>query len=156
LLLLLLLLFVTFIDRDCYFVIVILFCWISLIVTAFLGTTGIFVCFSLSALIAPRRSLLYLGGILGSCLSFLFWASLLNIFFRSYFVFQLELYLGLFVFCGYVLYDTQLLLVKVEAGDRDYIMHAVGLFINFVAIFVRLLIILLKNRERDRNERKRR
>jgi hypothetical protein len=35
---------------------------LSIIVTAFLGTSMIFLCFTLSALYAKRRSYLFLGG----------------------------------------------------------------------------------------------
>ena len=37
-------------------------CLCSIIVTAFLGTSIIFLCFTLSALYAKRRSYLFLGG----------------------------------------------------------------------------------------------
>ena len=58
----------------------------------------------------------------------------------------------------FVIYDTQLIVYKFEHGDRDYIWyvvlsnknmhymythrHSVELFIDFIAIFRRLLIIL--------------
>lgn len=126
----------------------------SIVIKALLGTTTIFVCFTLSALAASRRSYMYLGGILGSCMSFLFWSALFNLFFRSSFLVDVQIYLGLLVFCGYVLFDTQMMLEKVRSGNEDYMMHAVELFINFIAIFVRLLIILTKNKQQD-NERDR-
>ena len=34
---------------------------------------------------------------------------------------QVNLYLGLFVFCAFVLYDTQLIVEKRRRGDDDYI-----------------------------------
>ncbi len=55
---------------------------------------------------------------------------------------QIELYGGLFLFCGFILFDTQLIVEKCERGDNDYIWHSLDLFLDFVNIFCRLLIIL--------------
>lgn len=56
--------------------------------------------------------------------------------------FQANLYIGLAVMCGFIVYDTQLIVEKARRGDKDYVMHSVELFIDFVAVFKRLLIIL--------------
>lgn len=125
----------------------------SLIVTAFLGTVAIFGCFTASAMIAKRRSYLYLGGILGSAVSLMFVLSLANIFFRSVNIYLVELYGGLLIFSGYVVFDTQLILEKAEYGSKDVVGHAATLFVDFVAIFVRILIILLRNSEKKSKNR---
>lgn len=57
-------------------------------------------------------------------------------------MFQVNLYIGLAVMCGFIVYDTQLIIEKARRGDKDYVMHSVELFIDFVAVFKRLLIIL--------------
>ncbi|KAJ0041612.1 hypothetical protein NL108_010914, partial [Boleophthalmus pectinirostris] len=93
----------------------------SIIVTAFLGTSVIFICFTLSALYARRRSYLFLGGTLMSSLSLLCVLSLVNLFVGSVMVFKMNLYLGLLVMCGFVLFDTQLIIEKAENGDKDYV-----------------------------------
>ena len=41
-----------------------------------------------------------------------------------------------------MLFDTQLIIERKENGDDDYIRHSIDLFLDFVAIFRRLLIIL--------------
>jgi len=131
----------------------------SIIVTAFLGAAMIFACFTAAALVAKRRSYLYLGGTLASITSFMFITSLMNLFFRSNGMMQLHLYLGLFTFIAYVLFDTQMIVEKVSAGDKDHIWHAVELFIDFVEIFYRLVIILMKNQQnaqRKEDDRRRR
>ncbi|ROT63396.1 probable Bax inhibitor 1 [Penaeus vannamei] len=114
----------------------------ALVLQALLGTSVVFACFSLSALYAPRGHYLYLGGTLMSALSTLFWLSMLNFFFGSRLLFQANLYIGLAVMCGFIVYDTQLIVEKARRGDKDYVMHSVELFIDFVAVFKRLLIIL--------------
>lgn len=126
----------------------------SIIVTAFLGTSIIFACFTLSALYAQRRSYLFLGGILMSGLTVVLVVSLLNIFFASAFLMKAHIYLGLAVMCGFVLFDTQLIIEKAEMGDKDYIWHCVDLFMDFVAIFRKILIILAMNEKEKKKEKK--
>ncbi|NXD30997.1 BI1 inhibitor, partial [Spelaeornis formosus] len=114
----------------------------GIIPTAFLGTATIFACFSLSALYARRRSYLYLGGFLLSGISLLLLSSLINAFVRSTWLFSTNLYVALMIMCGFVLFDTQLIIEKAESGDKDYIWHCVDLFLDFVNIFRELLMIL--------------
>eukprot|EP00499_Haloplacidia_sp_CaronLabIsolate_P008619 CAMPEP_0196773808 /NCGR_PEP_ID=MMETSP1104-20130614/2994_1 /TAXON_ID=33652 /ORGANISM="Cafeteria sp., Strain Caron Lab Isolate" /LENGTH=235 /DNA_ID=CAMNT_0042143959 /DNA_START=30 /DNA_END=737 /DNA_ORIENTATION=- len=122
----------------------------SIVMTAFLGTVVIFGSFSLAALYAKRRSALYLGALLSSAVGVMCLISLFNLFFRSEMAFNVILYGGLIVFCGYVMFDTQLIVEKASAGDQDVAWHALELFIDFAAIFVRLLIILSKNSKKER------
>jgi Bax inhibitor 1 len=124
----------------------------AIVTSAFLGTAVVFACFSAAALVAKRRSYLYLGGLLGSCLSLLFWGGIVNLFFRSALFFNVQLYLGLVMFCGYVVFDTQLIVEKHAQGSNDFLAHSLNLFIDFVAIFVRLLIILSRNQKKRRND----
>ncbi|KAL5468849.1 hypothetical protein EMCRGX_G029972 [Ephydatia muelleri] len=56
---------------------------------------------------------LLMFGVLMSTLSLLIMMSFFNLFLRSYFTFQIELYLGLVVFCGFVLFDTQLIVERI-------------------------------------------
>ena len=135
----------------------------SILVTAMLATTAIFAAFSAAALFSKRRQYLFLGGVLGSIISFMCLMSLMRFFMPSILggvaMYTAELYLGLAVFCAYVLFDTQMIVEKASSGDRDAIWHAMELFIDFVAIFVRIVIILLRNQEnkkRNENERRRR
>ncbi|XP_012892580.1 PREDICTED: bax inhibitor 1-like [Dipodomys ordii] len=117
----------------------------SILPTAFMGTAMIFTCFTLSALYARRRSYLFLGGILMSAMSLMVLSSLGNLFFGSIWLFQANLYMGLVVMCGFVLFDTQLIIEKAENGDKDYIWHCVDLFLDFVTLFRKLMMILAMN-----------
>ena len=90
---------------------------------------------------------------LSSGLSMLCVLSLANIFARSMVVFNIQLYLGLLVFCGFVVFgmlqhhhtlnihinshinshiftDTQLIVEKAIQGDKDFVSHSLELFIG--------------------------
>jgi FtsH-binding integral membrane protein len=124
----------------------------SIVSTAFFGTCIVFACFTAAAIYAPDRKYLYLGGTLMSLLSTMFWMGLINLFVGSRFLFQLNLYAGLAVMCGFILYDTQLIMEKKRRGDNDYIWHSVDLFIDFMDIFRRLAIILAQKEERKKKD----
>ena len=123
----------------------------SIIATALFASLGIFTCFSFAALYSDTRSALYLGGILSSGLTLLCILSLFTMLFgmRSELLFNVQLYCGLFIFMGYVVYDTQMIIVRVERGEKDYYMHALNLFLDLVQIFVRIIIILIKNSKKN-------
>jgi len=125
----------------------------SIIPTAFLGTSVIFVCFSLCALLSPRGQYLFLGAPLLSMFSLLSLLFLANIIIGSYLIFKMYLYVGFAIMCGFVLYDTQLIITKRRLGDKDYVWHSVDLFIDFVNIF-RYLLILLAQKEDNQKRRR--
>lgn len=124
----------------------------SIVMIALVCSTCIFACFSLSALLAPKRSFLFLGGILSSALSMMLMMSLINLFVRSYSVAMAQVYFGLLVFCGFIVFDTQLILEKVNRfGRSDYVMDALDLFLDLLNIFVRILIILSKDKKNNKD-----
>lgn len=57
----------------------------------------------------------------------------------------LQLYFGLLVFVGYIVVDTQQIIEKAHLGDLDYVTHALTLFTDFFAVFVRILIIMVSS-----------
>ncbi|KAF0698504.1 Aste57867_10871 [Aphanomyces stellatus] len=129
-----------------------------LVATAFFGTSVIFACFTGSALLEKRRSYFFLYSAMSSAVLCLSLVQLANIFVRSASLYSVELYMGLLLFCGYVLVDTQMIIEKASLGDRDFVLHSLDLFLDFVSIFVRLLVVLLKNaddKKRREDERKR-
>eukprot|EP00262_Sarcandra_glabra_P018410 TRINITY_DN65_c0_g1_i1.p1 TRINITY_DN65_c0_g1~~TRINITY_DN65_c0_g1_i1.p1 ORF type:complete len:249 (+),score=36.02 TRINITY_DN65_c0_g1_i1:182-928(+) len=130
-----------------------------ILISAFVGTAVAFACFSAAAALARRREYLYLGGLLSSGLSILFWLQLSSsIFGGTSAMFKFELYFGLLVFLGYMVVDTQEIIERAHLGDLDYVKHALTLFTDFVAVFVRILIIMIKNssEKSEREKRKRR
>ena len=115
---------------------------------ALLSTAIAFVTFSGTALFSARRSYLYLGGLLGT----LTLVSLIGSFFRSFF--SANMFLGLFILCFYIIYDTQVIIERAESGFRDEIGSAVNLFTDLVGIFIRLLFILNRQSRRRRSRSK--
>uniref|UniRef100_A0A2K5S5N3 Bax inhibitor 1 n=1 Tax=Cebus imitator TaxID=2715852 RepID=A0A2K5S5N3_CEBIM len=65
-----------------------------------------------------------------------------------------NLYVGLVVMCGFVLFDTQLIIEKAENGDQDYIWHCIDLFLDFVTLFRKLMMILAMNEKDKKKEKK--
>lgn len=123
--------------------------------TAFGATACVFACFSAAALLSPRRSYLYLGGLLSSVLTTFMWMRLASFVFGSgALLYQAELYGGLAVFSGYIIYDTQVIVERAEAGETDPLKPALDLLVDFVAIFVRLLVILMRNAEKREQEKR--
>eukprot|EP00955_Chlamydomonas_euryale_P111696 366083-Chlamydomonas_euryale.AAC.22 len=107
----------------------------------------------------PRccRSFMYLGGYLASAMMAMLVLRLSGwIFGASALAYSVELYGGLLVFSAYILYDTQLIVERASAGEMDFTQHALLLFTDLFAVFVRILIIMLKRSEEDkRRERAR-
>ena len=90
----------------------------SIITTAFVGTCIVFACFSAASLFASKRSMLYLGGFLGSGLSLMVMVGFMNIFMRSSWLLSFQLYGGLLLFCGFIMFGSffvRLLLRLVDA-----------------------------------------
>ncbi|KOB79521.1 Bax inhibitor-1-like protein [Operophtera brumata] len=120
----------------------------AIIVTALMGTTLVFVCFSIASMLADRGSWLFLGGTLMTLLT-----SILVIQDSSGLCYA-HIYLGLLLMCGFVLYDTQLIIEKRRMGNQDFVQHALELFIDFIGIFRRLVIILTQKEEQERRRKR--
>lgn len=144
----------------------------SLIAVAFVGASLVFACFTAAALLTRRRSMLALGGALSTAVSSFLWLRVAALLLpRSAWLLralELELYLGVFLFSGFILFDTQLIIEKASAGERagggggdDHVAHALDLFVDAAALFARLLAILVRHAAQreaggDRRDRRRR
>jgi len=126
----------------------------TIVMEALLGTAIVFGSFTLAAMYAPRGHYLYLGGTLFSLLNVIMWLGIFNIFVGSRLLFEVKLYGGLLLFCGFIVYDTQLIVEKARAGSRDYILHGLELFVDAIQVFRKLLIILTNKEAEKKKSRK--
>jgi FtsH-binding integral membrane protein len=129
-----------------------------LLLQALIATAAVFGAFSLAALHAKRRSYLYLSGWLGSALSVLAVLGLWGLFTGGLGDWGLAvlIYGGLLVFAGFVILDTQVIVERASSGDRDHVRHSLELWMDLFAIFVRIIVVMLRNQEsRERRRRER-
>lgn len=121
------------------------------------GTALSFASFSLAALVAKRRSLLYIGGVSGSILNALFMLRLARLFgMRG--GHEAEIVAGLIAFSGYIVFNTQLMVERAASSVADATKDALDLLIDFAAVLVRLCLALMRrdSRQSSRRDRDRR
>ncbi|KAI9296302.1 hypothetical protein K502DRAFT_323870 [Neoconidiobolus thromboides FSU 785] len=83
--------------------------------------------------------------------------SFFNSFIRSSGIDFVNLYLGVIIFSAYIIYDTQVIVEKASQGFSDVIIDSLNLFVDFIGLLVRLIILLSKNQQdKERKERERR
>ncbi|SBT78336.1 bax inhibitor 1, putative [Plasmodium ovale] len=122
----------------------------SILPLAFFGSLSIFSCFSLSAIFSKNRISIFLGAVLCSVCSYVALISFVNFFIRSRFIDTTLLYVGFFMYMGFVLFDTQITLLDFRRGNKDYIMHAICLYLDLVGLFTHLLRILGQKEEKKK------
>lgn len=126
----------------------------SIVPMAFISTCLVFASFSISSIFSNHSKWIYMGGSLLSMTTLLFFTSIVNLFIGSYYLFQFQLFFGVILLCAFVMYDTATIIEKRRMGDKDYILHSMLLFTDFVDLFQKFLTILLqKERNRNRNRR---
>jgi len=120
----------------------------SIVVTALIGTSVIFVSFSLCSIFSEEGRWIYFGGTLMTMINTLVILSIANIFLGSQLLFKAHLYIGLAMMCGFILYDTQLIIEKRRMGNKDFVTHSLDLFIDLIGVFRRLVILLTQKEDR--------
>lgn len=126
----------------------------TVVFTALVSVSLIFISLSLSVIFSPRPAGIYVTGILGSLVSISLWLSLANYFIGSSLLWNFEMWVGLAVFGCYVIYDTQMMIAKANQGSKTVLKHSFELYVDFVALFVRILLLLLKKRESNEKKKK--
>ena len=109
---------------------------------AFGAATTIFVGASLVSLVAPRGRMLSMGGPLTGGLFGLMGLGIVGIFYPHPMLMNVYMYGGILLFAAFTAYETQQILNDYRMGVRDAVSHSVGLFIDFVSIFRKILFLL--------------
>ncbi|KAJ3391599.1 hypothetical protein HDU92_008948 [Lobulomyces angularis] len=122
-----------------------------------LGAVAVlFVCFTYSAMKSPNN--MYSAGLLSSTMGILFWVQMMQWFVYSSKLQVIELYLGIALFSIYLIYDTQLMIQRANAGKKDELKDALNLYVDIFQLFIRILVLLnddkSKRDERRRNRRR--
>ena len=123
----------------------------TLVVQAVAISAAVFMCFTLAALFARRRSYLFLIGTLSSVMSSLVIVSLVNAFFvRSERIFDMQLVIGLLLAVGMTAVETQIIVERAStSAEPDVLGDAARLFVDLLEIFIRIAMILLRSKHGD-------
>ena len=123
-----------------------------ILVTALVSTFTLFASFTGSALYTKNRSAMaiYLSSFLMTACSSLLVLSMFHLFSFSFggniggssLVTMAQMYLGLLVFSAFVMYDTQIMIMKAERGSNDYLAHSLDLYMDVVGLFMKIVHIL--------------
>lgn len=117
---------------------------------AFLVTSGAFAGLGLVAMNARDDAFLGMSGFLGAGLGCIAAIGIANIFLQSNALLNVWLYGGLALFLAYVLYDMKEIQNKAKRSVYfDPMSESVGIYLDFVNIFVRILMIM-NNRNNNR------
>ena len=110
-----------------------------ILVNAVVYTAIMFGSFTAISLFSKRRSYLFLGGVIFSLSSAMFWYSLTSWLVGSGFKTDSLLYImtGLLMACLYIIYDTQIIIERAERGDKNVPEHTMTLFIDLFDMFIR-------------------
>uniref|UniRef100_M8CXH6 Bax inhibitor 1 n=1 Tax=Aegilops tauschii TaxID=37682 RepID=M8CXH6_AEGTA len=130
-----------------------LLCATSILVTGFVGIAIALGCFSWVIIItkrsftsiAKRSEYMYLRVLLSSDLSILLLLQLATcIFVLLTGSFMVEVYAGILIFVGYMVYDMHPIVERAHRGDMDYIGHALTLFTDITAVLDWIFIIVVR------------
>ena len=130
----------------------------QILVQAVSYTAIVFGSFTAVSVFSKRRSYLFLGGIISSMVSCMFWYRTLSWLF-GYANYSSEFGLmytmiGLFVACLYIIYDTQMIIEKAERGQKDVPTHTMILFVDLFDLFIKIVQVLIKLNEGDKKKKK--
>ena len=133
----------------------------SILINAVFCTTIVFGSFTAMSLFTKRRSMLFLGSIISSLVSCMFWYRTMSWMFgySKYGMGHMNmvyLMVSLFMTCLYIIYDTQMIIEKAERGDKDVPSHTMTLFMDLFDLFIKIVQLLMKLSEDDKKKKDRR
>ena len=97
--------------------------------------------------------MLFLGGVIACLMQGMFLYSIFGWLLGYQFYSMTYLLCGLLSACLFVIYDTQLIIERAERGDKDTITHALILFIDLFDLFIKILRILIEQKESEKRNK---
>ncbi|NXE59439.1 LFG4 protein, partial [Calcarius ornatus] len=130
--------FSSLIDRS-LFLFIVSFYDVSIVLQAFILTTAVFLGLTAYTL-QSKRDFSKFGAGLFACLWILILSGFLRLFFYSETIELVFAAAGALLFCGFIIYDTHLLMHKLS--PEEYILAAINLYLDIINLFLHLLRIL--------------
>ncbi|NXB94513.1 LFG4 protein, partial [Vidua chalybeata] len=130
--------FSSLIDRL-LFLFIVSFYDVSIVLQAFILTTAVFLGLTAYTL-QSKRDFSKFGAGLFACLWILIFSSFLRLFFYSETIELVFAAAGALLFCGFIIYDTHLLMHKLS--PEEYILAAINLYLDIINLFLHLLRFL--------------
>uniref|UniRef100_K7FCR7 Transmembrane BAX inhibitor motif containing 4 n=1 Tax=Pelodiscus sinensis TaxID=13735 RepID=K7FCR7_PELSI len=112
---------------------------VSVVLQAFILTTAVFLGLTMYTL-QSKRDFSKFGAGLFACLWILILSSILRLFFYSETIELLFAAVGALLFCGFIIYDTHLLMHRLS--PEEYILAAINLYLDIINLFLHLLRLL--------------
>lgn len=126
---------------------------VEVIITTMSTLFVLFSTISLSAFFAKGDiDFLILYGILGTILNGILFVSLANLYLHSKTLLYWDVIVGLFTFSIYLFVDTMKMVYDHEKGNNDFVWHALSLYLDVLNIFIRLLILIAENNDKDKKK----
>ncbi|NWR13671.1 LFG4 protein, partial [Emberiza fucata] len=129
---------VELIDRL-LFLFIVSFYDVSIVLQAFILTTAVFLGLTAYTL-QSKRDFSKFGAGLFACLWILIISGFLRLFFYSETIELVFAAAGALLFCGFIIYDTHLLMHKLS--PEEYILAAINLYLDIINLFLHLLRFL--------------
>ena len=124
----------------------------TLVLQALLYTSFIFVAFSGSILSSPTRYMSYIMSLISTGTMILLSNSIFSWLFNIRMSLYFELVVGICVFAAYILYDTQVMIYRAEMGQIDILRTAADLYVDAIALFVRIAVLLNDKQEKKKKK----
>ncbi|XP_010560256.1 PREDICTED: protein lifeguard 4 [Haliaeetus leucocephalus] len=112
---------------------------VSIVLQAFILTTAVFLGLTAYTL-QSKRDFSKFGAGLFACLWILIFSGFLRLFFYSETMELVFAAAGALLFCGFIIYDTHLLMHKLS--PEEYILAAINLYLDIINLFLHLLRLL--------------
>ncbi|NWH64077.1 LFG4 protein, partial [Geococcyx californianus] len=126
-------------NDSLLFLFIVSFYDVSIVLQAFILTTAVFLGLTAYTL-QSKRDFSKFGAGLFACLWIFIFSGFLRLFFYSETIELVFAAAGALMFCGFIIYDTHLLMHKLS--PEEYILAAINLYLDIINLFLHLLRLL--------------